>query len=49
MALRLVSKEVLRDLWREAKRLHDFHDGHPTGDTHLSAAVVDPNHHEEAA
>jgi hypothetical protein len=40
MALRLVAKAVLRDLWREAKRLHEDGqgDGHTRGDTHRNTA-----------
>ena len=40
MALRLVAKAVLRDLWREAKRLHEDGqgDGHTRGDAHRNTA-----------
>lgn len=49
MALRLVSKEVLRDLWREGKRLHELHDGQVPVDAQPSCAVVDPTHTGAAA
>lgn len=41
-ALRLVAKEVLKDLWREAKSLHELHDGQAGPEAHGSGAVVDP-------
>lgn len=33
-ALRMVAKAVLKDLWREAKRLHESPGDQPTSDTH---------------
>jgi hypothetical protein len=42
IALRKVAKTVLRDMWREARRLHDIHDGQTSTDTDFRAAVVDP-------
>lgn len=41
-ALRLVSKAVLKDLWREAKCLHELHDGQTNHATQGVFAVVDP-------
>lgn len=48
MALRLVAKEVLKDLWREAKRLHGFPTGQSTIEIQSSPAggdhvVIDPH------
>lgn len=42
-ALRAVCKEVLRDLWREAKRLHELPGDHWRGDAHGSNVSGAPN------
>jgi hypothetical protein len=42
-AMRLVAKAILRDLWREARRLHNLDPGQALLDTHDHAAGVDPS------
>lgn len=45
-AVRIVMKEILKDLWREAKRLHELHDGagHVMSDAQFpSVGAVVPN------
>lgn len=41
--LRAVAKAVLRDLWREAKRLHELDTGQRLRDAHSKCAGVDPS------
>lgn len=48
-ALRLVAKAVLKDLWREARRLHELHDGQRVCDTHPRGAVVGPKAGDHAS
>lgn len=38
-ALRLVAKELLKELWREAKRIHELPGGHVLTDTHHPSAA----------
>jgi hypothetical protein len=42
MAIRYTTKVMLRNLWREAKRLHELPGGHGRGDTQTFAAAGDP-------
>lgn len=43
MALRAVKKEILRDMWREAKRLHELPGGHCHGDSQSASAAGVPS------
>jgi hypothetical protein len=43
MALRVVKKAILKELWREAKRLHELPGGHIACDTQVASAAGVPS------
>lgn len=48
-ALRIVAKAVLRDLWRESKRLHELGSGQAGLDLHMDGAAADQPQKEHPA